>query len=245
MKRLLLPLFLSLNFLLLGTPTPLFWTNCSTDIVATGIYRFNQNDFFTVFNKRHHGQILCPDIGLSYGLFTWNKLMCEVGIDYLGGADNPIFLNGKIGFQEDVLFKDAPAVNLGLCNVGIKTSRGLNINQNIIELIFGKSLPKTIGGRVFFSGYIGNSSLGKNRGGFMAGMDYAFKEEVYCDGTHFNRWIFAADFASGKNYIGGGGFGFTYYFTPGICLQFGPVFLNSYKYNGSWKWTFQFNANLN
>ena len=39
----------------------------------------------------------------------------------------------------------------------------------------------------------------------------------------YNRFVFAADYASGKNFIGGGGGGFYIFFTKNISLLVGPT----------------------
>ena len=64
------------------------------------------------------------------------------------------------------------------------------------------------------------------------------------DGNEFNRIVFAADYASGKNAIGGGGFGFYYFFTKDISLLTGPVWFNDTDVNGRWKWTVQLDINV-
>jgi len=56
--------------------------------------------------------------------------------------------------------------------------------------------------------------------------------------------VLAADYASGKNYIGGGGFGMYHYFTKDISLLTGPVWFNDHAINGQWKWTVQLDINF-
>jgi hypothetical protein len=63
-------------------------------------------------------------------------------------------------------------------------------------------------------------------------------------GDEYSRLVFAADWASGKNYIGGGGAGLYYYFTKYISLLTGPVFFNDKTINGEWKWTTQLDVNI-
>jgi hypothetical protein len=66
----------------------------------------------------------------------------------------------------------------------------------------------------------------------------------------YDRWLkkdkvqFAADYASGKNYIGGGGVGLYYYFTPNISILAGPVWFNDKGINGKMKWTTQLDMNF-
>ena len=63
-------------------------------------------------------------------------------------------------------------------------------------------------------------------------------------GNEYNKWTFAADYASGKNFIGGGGFGMYYFFTKDISLLTGPVWFNDHVINGQWKWTVQLDINF-
>ena len=243
-KFALLTLFLIIAANVQGTPTPLFWTFCNTDIQATGVLHFSQIDYFTVFNRRGHGQIFPLDIGLTYGLFTWNQISAEVGVDYFGGNDDPLYFNGKIGVKEDVLFCAAPAFNIGIFNVGTRHRGHRRTDQNVVDIIFGKTLPDWLGGRIFAGAYSGSRRLGKNRQGFMVGYDLSFCKAIYCEGVEYYKWIFCADYASGKNTIGGGGVSLCYLFTPDIFLQTGPVWFNDARINGTWKWSVQFNVNI-
>lgn len=59
------------------------------------------------------------------------------------------------------------------------------------------------------------------------------------------KWVLAADYASGRNAIGGGGVGIYYYFTPNISLLTGPVWFNDESINGpSPKLTMQLDINF-
>jgi hypothetical protein len=221
-------------------PTSLFWTNCTTDVQPTGSANIEVYNYFTVFNRRGHGSAFPPDVGFLVGLFTWKDLSAEAGIDYLGGTDDPLFFNTKIGMPEDKLFHKAPSFSVGIFNIGTRTRTRGRTNQNIANLVLGKSLPKKIGGHLFFGGFGGNRAMGKNRGGFWVGYARPFgRPGKDCHGKEYDRWIFEADYASGKNTIGGGGFALCYYFCPTVYIETGPVWFNSAKINGSWKWSVQ------
>lgn len=231
--------------LLEATPSTTYWTTCTTDIQPEGILHIGVDNYFTVFNRRGHGSFFNPDVGLTYGLFNWCDLAAEVGIDYLGGADDPLFFNTKIGMAEDKLFSKAPAWNVGIYNIGTRTRGFGRTNQNIVDIIFGKTLPDCIGGgNLYIGAFSGSKAMGKNRQGWMVGFIRNFCKEKDCEGKEFYKWVFAADYASGKNTIGGGGAGMYYYFTPDISLLTGPVFFNDAKINGKWKWTVQLDINL-
>ena len=89
----------------------------------------------------------------------------------------------------------------------------------------------------FIGGYSGSHALGRVRQGLLLAYTYNFREARYCDGREYFKWQFAADYASGKNANGGGGFALMYYFTPDITIQMGPTFFNSARFNGKWKWS--------
>ncbi len=243
---------LSLFFLLVATlfnygfhveasPTTLFWTNCIPDVQPTGTALINVDNFFTVFNRRNHGQILLPDVGILFGLFTWHDLSAEVGFDYLGGADDPLFFNGKVGMKEGKLFKHAPAFSVGMFGKGTRNKTEFRTNFNILDFVLGKSFEHFIIDDLYLGCYSGSKALGRVHKGFMAGISKSFQKEKIDEKTDFYRWEFVADWASGNNFIGGGGAAIIYYFTPLINIETGPVWFNTEKYNGKWKWGIQAN----
>jgi hypothetical protein len=229
-----------------AAPTSEFWTNCTTDVLDTGLLRASEVDYFTVFNKRKHGSQFPINPGLSYGLFAYKDIKCEVGVDYFGGLDDPILFNGKLGIEENKLFawKWTPSFSVGIFNVGTRTRGAGRTNLNIVDIAFGHTLPEAMGGRIFIGAYSGSHALGKNRQGFMVAVDRAFCPTTYYDGTEYNKWWLVADYASGKNFIGGGGIGVFYYFTPLINLATGPVWFNDAHLLGKWKWSVQINLSV-
>lgn len=242
MKKSLFYLFLVLFpfHVVFATPSSLFYTNCTTQIQQKGVLSLGLNTFFTVFKKRGHGSQLPVDVGLTLGLFKWEDLAGEVGIDFLGSTDDPILFNAKIGMQEDKLFKHAPAFNVGIFNVGTRHHGNSfsRTDQNIVDFIFGKKVGNTEL-RLYLGFFSGSRTIGHDRRGIMGGFSYSFGKTKDSQNKEYFKWLIAADYASGKNTIGGGGFGFYYYFFPSVSLITGPVFFNSEKYNGSWKWLFQ------
>lgn len=221
-------------------PSSLYWTTCTTSVIPTGTGVFEVDNFFTLFPRRGHAFAFPPDVGFNAGIFTWNNLSAEFGFDFFGGTKNPLLFNGKIGIEENKLFSKAPSFSIGIFDVGTSSKT----NFNIVNLVFGKSLPKSIGGTLFVSGYSGSKTLGKNHQGFMVGYERVLTKEKDSKGKEYNKWIFDADYASGKNLIGGGGFALTYYFTPNIGLQFGSTWFNSAKTNGFWKMGLIFYVNV-
>lgn len=231
------------GFFLEATPSTTYWTVCTTDVQATDVIHVGVDSYFSVFNRRRDGSSLPTDVGLTYGLFKKKWVQSEVGVDYLGPSNDPMYFNAKIGIAENQLFSNAPAVNIGIFNVGTRCRGHDRTNQNIVDLIVGHSLPEIIGGRIFIAGFSGSRAMGKHRQGFMVAYDRAFLPEKDCDGKEYHRLVLAADYASGKNTIGGGGVGLYYYFTPNISLLTGPVFFNDASLNGKWKWTIQLDIN--
>jgi hypothetical protein len=212
------------------------------------------------------------DVGLTVGVLPYEKLNLEVGIDLLlpGRLAHPslrslgsqFLFNAKFGIPEGALARWSPAFNVGIFNVG---TIGQITNMNILDFIVGKSLGPL--GRIHAGGYYGNpdSALMREGGckpgntgrvaciagasgelansGGMVGYDYGFWKVKDKAGNEYNKWIFAADYASGKNFIGGGGFGIYHFFNKDISLLTGPVWFNDHVINGQWKWTVQLDIN--
>ncbi len=78
----------------------------------------------------------------------------------------------------------------------------------------------------------------------MVAFDRGFLPAKDAEGNEYSKVVLAADYASGKNSIGGGGAGLYYYFTKNIDLLTGPVWFNDKGINGDWKWTTQIDINF-
>ncbi|MCE5318689.1 MAG: hypothetical protein LLG04_15160 [Parachlamydia sp.] len=235
-------IYLILSFTLLTTvldagPSSAFWTNCTTYVQPTGTANLQVYNYFTVFNRRGHGSFFAPDVGFLVGLFNWKNLSCETGIDYVGGTDDSFFFNGKVGIPEGKICEHAPSFSVGIFNVGTRT-RENRTNQNIVDVFIGATLPK-ISGQLYVGGFSGSKAMGKVRQGYMISYARSFNHKKDCHGTEYDKWTLVADYASGKNTIGGGGFSLTYYFTPEIFIETGPVWFNDAHINGKWKWSVQ------
>ena len=179
------------------------------------------------------------------GVLPYEKILMEVGVDALYPSDYPYYFNAKIGAPENALFKGAPALQVGIFNVGTKKDV---TNQDIVYGVIGKTLPGV--GRLTAGPYIGNSKVllatdgTKENTGYMVAFDRGFKPVKDAAGNEYNKFVFAADYASGKNAIGGGGVGLYYFFTKDISLLTGPVWFNEQAINGAWKWTTQLDINF-
>ena len=237
-------------FLLSGfayaTPSTTYWTPMTVDIQPYGVLHLGVDNYFTVFRKAADGGGSFPtDFGLTMGVLPFEKVQMEIGFDLLESSNYPLYFNAKIGVPEDVLFKGSPTLQLGIFNVGTKNNV---TNQNIVFGVIGKTIPGI--GRISAGPYIGNKKVlidkngDKENTGIMVAFDRGFMPVKDKNGNEYNKLVFAADYASGKNAIGGGGVGLYYYFTKDISLLTGPVWFNEEAINGKWKWTIQLDINL-
>ncbi len=229
-----------------ATPSTTYWTPMTVDIQPYGILHIGVDNYFTVFRKAEDGGGSFPmDFGLTMGVLPFEKIQMEVGVDLLESTDYPLFFNAKIGAPENALFKGSPTLQLGIFNIGTKNNV---TNQNIVFGVIGKTIPGI--GRISAGPYIGNEKVlidkngDKENTGIMVAFDRGFMPAKDKAGNEYNKLVFAADYASGENAIGGGGFGIYYYFTKDISLLTGPVWFNEEAINGKWKWTIQLDINL-
>jgi hypothetical protein len=230
----------------MATSSSTFWTPMTLDIQPYGVLHWGVDNYFTAFRKANDGAGAFPtDAGLTVGLLPFDKFQMEVGIDVLEPSDYPVFFNLKMGSPEGALFPGSPALAAGIINAG--TKRGVT-NYNIGYAVVGKTIPGL--GRLSVGPYVGNSKVlvdaqGKRENtGFMVGFDRGFMPVKDAQGNEFKRLVLAADYASGKNALGAGGFGLYYYLTKDISLLTGPVWFNEEAINGKWKWSIQLDINV-
>lgn len=223
-----------------ATPSTTYWTPGTMDIQAPGVWHLTLDNYFTVGRGAlgNGGESFPTDFGLTYGFKLSHKLQGEVGFDLLEPSDDPVFFNGKIGFAEGALGKGAPGVQVGVFNAG--TRRGTT-NQNVLDLIVGKTLPHGMG-RLHAAVYYGNPGVLRSSKGERENTGFMVAYDRYLDSKH--KWMLAGDYASGKNAIGGGGVGIYHFFTPNIDLLVGPVWFNDRGINGNMKWTTQLDVNF-
>ncbi len=233
-----------------ATNSTTYFTPMTLDIQAPGVFHLGVDNYFTVGRSTANGagslptDYTLPEVGFAIS----SKVLAECGVDYFGGTDEPWFFNAKVGLVEDALFRGQPALEGGIFNVGTKGSGPSRTNYDIGFLVVGKTLGNL--GRIAIGPYWGNhaamvSSTGESHNaGFMIGWDHGFVPAKDRDGNEFRRIVLAGDYASGKNVIGGGGFGLYYFFTKDISLLTGPVWFNDSGINGPWKLTVQLDINL-
>jgi hypothetical protein len=229
-----------------ATPSTTYWTPMTLDIQSFGVLHWGVDNYFTAFRKARNGSGDFPtDAGLTVGVLPFEKFQMEVGIDVLEPSDDPVYFNLKMGAPEGALFGGAPALQVGVFNVGTKQDV---TNYNIVHMVIGKTIPGV--GRLSAGPYIGNKKVlvdargKKENTGWMAAFDRGFMPVKDAEGNEFNRLVLAADYASGDNALGGGGAGLYYYFSKSVSLLTGPVWFNEEAINGKWKWTIQLDINL-
>ncbi len=222
----------------IATPSTTFWTPCTPDMQSPQAIHLTY-DCYDRFGSP--SKDLVPSfpktIGLTGGSMIKGKLSLEYGIDYLFPADNPFYFNVRLGYLEGVVSPSAPALQIGVFNIGVK--KGVT-DQNIAYLVVGKTLSHNRG-RLSAAYYVGNANTLRNSDGKKenAGFMIAYDRPIKPD-----KLVFAADYASGRNAIGGGGFGINYLFAKNASLLVGPVWFNDKGLNGKMKWTIQLDLNL-
>lgn len=228
-----------------ATPSSTVWTNMTLDIQAYGVVHLGVDNYSTAFRKTSSGGASFPtDYGVTVGVLPFEKFQMELGVDFIEATDNPVYFNLKMGAPEGALFDGAPALQVGLFNVGTKKDV---TDQNVVDVVIGKSFAGI--GRLSAGPYWGNEKVlvdgagRKENTGFMVAFDRGF-HAVPGPGGEFNRFVVAADFASGDNAIGGGSVGLYTYLTKDVSLLLGHVWFNDERVNGKPKWTVQLDVNL-
>lgn len=224
-----------------ATPSTTYWTQATMDVQGFLVPHVTVDNYFTVARKGvgSRGQAFPTDFGLTMGVLPFDKLNLELGFDWLEPTDHPLFLNAKLGIPEKALFAESPGLNIGIFGVGTETSGPGRTDQNIMDVVVGKTIPYV--GRLHVAYYLGNKPAlelgdsGRDHQGFMVAYDRWLIKD---------RLMLAADYASGKNAIGGGGVGLYFFFTPQIDLLVGPVWFNDHSINGRMKWTTQLDINF-
>ena len=163
------------------------------------------------------------------GVLPWDKFQAEVGYDALLPSADPtfFFLNAKVCTPESSLFKGSPAISAGFYNVGFHgSSDPVPTNYDVFHLMFQKTFPfgyiaagvyHGLGADVLFT----NSDAKVVRTGVMLGW---ISSDIPVGLTGLKKLNFTADVQTGKNALGGGGFGLYVYFSDYVDLLVGPVF---------------------
>jgi len=111
-----------------GTPSTVFWTPCTTDVYATGTGHIDEDNYFTVSNRRGYGSFFPPDTGFELGVFSWKDLSAEAGIDYLEVLMTLYFLTLELDSQKINYFVMPLPLKLAFSTLG-------HVITALIELI--------------------------------------------------------------------------------------------------------------
>jgi len=158
------------------------------------------------------------------GIVNSSKVQAEIGYDLLMPGQNPaqFYLNGKLCITENTMGKGAPAISVGMYNIGFKKNV---TSYNALYVMAQKTLP--VGGYIAGGFYTGtNDALFTNsegkivKTGALVGW---FSPDIKVGVTGLQKIDLTADIQTGKNILGGGGFGVYFYFNDYIDLLVGPV----------------------
>lgn len=220
-----------------------YWTPCVEDVQPYMVPKLMIGNYFSVDKSTMNGSTAFPsDLAFEIGILPYNKVQMEVGIDAMYPSADPYMFNTKIGSPENSLFKGSPGFSVGIYDVGTNPS---TTGFDIADVVIGKTIPYI--GRLHVGYYYGNHAVLVNGNGqpdnqgWMIGYDRTI---ITISKWWMDSIVLAADYASGSNYIGGGGFGLYFNWTKNISLLTGPVWFNDYKINGPWKWTTQVYINF-
>jgi len=188
------------------------------------------------------------DTGLTMGLLPTDKFQVEGGYDLLLPSIDPtfFFLNFKACTPESSLFKGSPSLGGGIYNWGFKQDV---TDYNILYFVGQKTLP--FGGYISAGFYHGNSDvLFTNSDGNIAKTGGLFgwsSPDIAVGLKGLQKIDVIADVQTGKNVLGGGGFGAELYFNDYIDLIVGPVWYTDSKLQpggASHLWTTQIDVDI-
>ena len=210
-----------------ATPSTTYWAPSVATCQAKGVPHITYDTYYGKGTPPPGaGAPAYPiDTGLTMGVLPWDKVQAEVGYDVLLPSSNPIFffLNAKLCTPESSLFKGSPGISVGYYNIGFR--KGVT-DYNVLHLMFQKTLP--MGGYISAGIYHGMSdalftnSDGKIvKTGAMVGWS---SPDITVGLKGLEKIDIIADIQTGKNVVGGGGFGAAIYFTDSVSLIVGPVF---------------------
>lgn len=187
------------------------------------------------------------DIGLTAGVLPFEKVMMEVGIDYISygnSYDNyPLYFNAKLGTPEESLFKYSPAIAVGGFGFGTNSDSdsAYRTDQNIVYALVAKTLP--VVGRLSAGYFTGNDEVlldqngSKENDGVLLSWDRAMPE------ISDKLWL-AVDYMGSDSAIGAFSFGGSWAFTKDVSLIIGYDIYNNKKIAGEDTFTTQLDINF-
>jgi len=204
-----------------ATPSTTFWAPSVATCQAKGVPHVTYDTYFGATS----GEGYPIDTGITIGVLPGDKVQAEVGYDLLLPGSDPtlFFLNAKVCLTENTLFKGGPAVSFGFYNIGFDKDK---TDYNPYHLMFQKTLPW--GGYIAAGFYHGLSTplftnsdgdVAKN-GALIGGAAPDIKVGI----KGLDKIVIIGDVQTGKNVLGAGGFGATFYFNDKVSVITGPVF---------------------
>jgi hypothetical protein len=227
-----------------ATPSTTFWTPATT---YTQPYLVPHLTYDTYASAKGN---LLNDYGLTVGVLPFEKLQAEVGVDlFLAGVaphanvgDN-VYLNAKVTLPEGAFAAWQPGVSLGIQSVGFASGYS---NYDHLHLTLSKGFAGV--GTFAIGGYYGATKALYTLPGEAAAQAGAMASytspDIKIGLPGLDKIVIAADYASGKNFFGGGGVGAALYFTPAVALLTGPVFLPKGAAPSEFMWSFQIDVDV-
>jgi len=184
--------------------------------------------------------------GITIGVLPFSKVGMEVGVDYRdinGDHRYPMYYNAKLGVPEDALFKNMPAVAVGVYDMGVKYDNNYipATNYNVTYGLIAKTIG--VAGRFSLGYYEGNdqllvnasSSNKKDASGLLASWDRTMTE------ISDKLWL-AIDYQGAKNSYGQLSVGGSWAITPDASFIVG---YDIYNNNASYKPTATVQIDIN
>jgi hypothetical protein len=199
----------------LATPSTIIYIP-STDVQAPKTMHLGLDTYFT-FDGKGVGNTV--DTGL-----TWGFKKFEVGVDHVGGTDDPFM--GNIKFQALTESSKMPAISLGAYNLGGKKN---GLAGNLWYVLGSKTFQF---GRLHLGYQHGEKSrVGVDENMLLAAWDKQLNK----------KWWGAADYASGDSAFGALSFGAGYTFSENTSVVFGYDIYN----NGAFEDTITVQVDIN
>lgn len=205
-----------------ATPSTIIWIP-SVDIQTFKVFHFGIDNYFTAFKKGiGEGGVAFPTaVGLTVGFLPFDKVQAEVGIDLFEPTSSPWQINAKIAIPEGAVSDWAPAIAVGVCNVGFEKNV---TDYNMFYAIAAKSLP--VIGRISVGYYSGNKNLLTDLDGKADNTGILLSWDRQISEINENLWL-AVDYQSGKNGFGAFSYGFAWSFSKNVTVIFARNIFNN------------------
>jgi hypothetical protein len=226
----------------MATPSTQIWIP-STDIQPFKTLHLGIDDYIRV--QRNPDGSYAPiayDLGLTAGVLPFEKIQCEVGVDYIRGLsdaadDRPIFFNIKLATPEDSMFKWSPALAVGSYDLGYSSKT----NYAISYALAARTFP--VIGRLSAGWYIGNAALLKDQNGANDNNGVLLSWDRTLSEISDKLWV-AVDYQGGDNSFGAFNFGVSYAFSKNVSVIVGYDIYNRKATGGQPTFTTQLDINI-